>query len=76
MKQSRNLIKFFKIETAVSVNDGQIRRHDLGIISNMKQYYKLLDKQKKLSILKCEIYDKLTLFEKEYLFSEFGYDIY
>jgi len=74
MKETKNIKKFIKVESALHIADKQVRKMELSI-TNYNSYYKLLDKQKKLSDISDEIYNGLNMEEKEYLFLQFGYDI-
>ena len=75
MEASKNIQRFLKVENRIVSLQNKIRPYEIGVTVNFIKLSQLEEDLKKLNLQSFELYEKLTVDEKEYLLENFGYDI-
>jgi hypothetical protein len=75
MEASKNIQRFLKVENRIVSLQNKIRPYEIGVKVNFIKLSQLEQDLKKLNLQSFELYEKLTVNEKEYLLETFGYDI-
>ena len=75
MEASKNIQRFLKVENRIVSLQNKIRPYEIGVMVNFIKLSQLEQDLKKLNFQSFELYEKLTMDEKEYLLENFGYDI-
>lgn len=75
METSKSIQRFLKVENRIVLLQNKIRPYEIGVTVNFIKLAQLEEDLKKLNSQSFELYEKLTIDEKEYLLENFGYDI-